>query len=195
MAYTRGALKLSCATVGGAVSCGAVTRAWTLRALAFVVCRSFDHLPQREDARCDAMRCDAIATGPMQLQGGNGRVWLKGKNTCASQRATVDDGWSRPKSAKCDCAARAQARSEGARRGAVRGRYVGMRAGAAKTAGARRVYAGAQVPRRVPFLGGAMAEGRGGRVCEEKRVHVSEIRPVGGAKVFMREKAKARRGR
>lgn len=75
---------------------------------------------------------------------------------------------------------------------------------------------GRQRQRRRPWLAGAggMRGGRYGRylqerdylfswrrrgeegegLCEEKRVHVSEIWPVGGAVVFMREKGKRRDG-
>lgn len=44
------------------------------------------------------------------------------------------------------------------------------------------------------FLAACRRGGGGEGLCEEKRVHVSEILPVGGAVVFMREEGKRRGG-
>lgn len=73
---------------------------------------------------------------------------------------------------------------------AVRRRYCGMRA---RIRSGRWRRCERECTLQVTLAGRAGRGGRRGKrggVCEEKRVHVNEILPVGGAKVFMREKGK-----
>lgn len=101
-------MKLSCAMVCGALWCAVVR--WPRASVelgrrARLLCAAASNTSQKK------MR-DAMRRSRCSCKTGTEKR-LKGKSSFVSQGAADDDGWSRPRSAKCDCAAQCRWASSG----------------------------------------------------------------------------------